>query len=141
MQSLIEAVIAAIVADGQVGGLLAQNQVFTGAAPETALMPFLTLGIVPGRPTGHDFSGNRVTEATVVLTAVGENLPVLLEIADQLAALLDAASLALSAGVLLGIWQERAAEPMLAGVDAASDEVYRVQTRFRCQVFEAAGHG
>ncbi len=140
MQSLIQALIAAILADGPITGLLAQNQVFAGAAPETALLPFLTL-TTAGGPTRHDFSGNRVTQTTVVLTAVGENLPVLLEIADQLASLLDAVSLPLSAGVLLGIWQEQAAEPAQVGFDAANDEVYRVQVRFQCQVFELAGHG
>ena len=141
MQSLIQALIAAILADGPITGLLAQNQVFAGAAPETALLPFLTLTAALGGPTRHDFSGNRVTQTIVVLTAVGEKLPVLLEIADQLVSLLDAASLPLSAGVLLGIWQERAAEPAQVGFDAANDEVYRVQIRFQCQVFELAGHG
>ncbi len=141
MQSLIQALTAAILADGQISGLLAQNQVFAGAAPETALMPFLTLATALGGATRHDFAGNRVTETVVLLTAVGESLPVLLEIADQLASLLDAASFPLSAGVLLGIWQERAAEPAQVGFDAANDEVYRVQVRFRCQVFEWASHG
>ncbi len=136
MQSLIPGLIAAILADSQVAGLLAQNQIYIGAAPETAPMPFLTLATTAGRPTRHDFAGNRLTETMVVLTAVGESLPVLLEIADQLAALLDAASFPLAAGVLLGVWQQQAPEPTLAGFDAANDEVYRVASRFRCQVYE-----
>ncbi len=138
MQNLIQGLIAAILADGQVAGLLANNQVFVGAAPETASMPFLTLATTAGRPTTHDFSGNRLTETTVVLTAVGESLPVLLEIADQLTALLDAASFPLAAGVMLGVWQQHTPEPTLTGFDAANNEVYRVTTRFRCQVFELA---
>ena len=138
MQSLIQGVIAAILADGQVAGLLARNQIYIGAAPETVPMPFLTLATATGRSTQHDFSGNRLTETTVVLTAVGESLPVLLEIADQLTALLDAASFPVAAGVLLGVWQQQAPEPILAGFDAANDEVYRVVSRFRCLVFAMA---
>ncbi len=138
MQSLIQAMVSTILNAGQVSSLLAQNQVYMGEAPETALMPFLTLGAEPGGPTRHDFSKDRLTQTTVVLTAVGPSLPVLLEIADQLGALLDAASFPLATGVLLGVWQAQPPEPTLAGFDAANDEVYRVKTRFRCEVFETA---
>ena len=143
MQPLLDGLIARVCSDA----VLAQTvgsapAVYLDQAPETTAMPFMTLHIAataPGPAGAHDFAGDRMTHSTLTLTAVADALSTALAMADRLTALLDAAVFPLSAGVLLDCRQMAAPQPLLAGFDAANDEVYRVEVKFVCTVFESAG--
>ena len=143
MQPLIQAVLNRISGDSALSQIAGTTPtVYLSRAPETAAMPLITLHVAAGTPGlagAHDFAGDRITPASLTLTCVADALTTALAMADQLTTLLDAASFPLSAGTLLDCRQTAAPQPALAGFDAANTEVYHVEVKFICSVFNAAG--
>lgn len=141
MQALLEALLTRVGSDAALAQIAGTApSMYLGEAPENARMPFITLRFAAGaEKSEHDFAGDRITHAAVDISVIAESLATALALADRLTVLLDAASFALSAGTLLDCRQIAAPRPVRAGFDSANNEVYRVDVRLICSVFNAAG--
>ena len=137
MQALIQALINAITGDAPLGGILGgAPAVYLTEAPESAALPLVILHLGSGR-LNHDFAGNRITFVPVSFQMIAADINTALTAAQRLGALLDNATLGLSAGSLIACTRSTSIQPAMPGFNSLQNGIYTAALQLECQIFNA----